>query len=93
MSSYQCIFSEINPLNEYQQLVTGLDDLSYLVGEDENHPLASMMEVVGVLIEAMRMSIFQNRQKYRSSKIKNCKFISHFKKCTKHHTMFLATNH
>ena len=60
MSSYQCIFSEINSLNEYQQLVTGLDDFSYFVREDKNHPLDSMMEVVGVLIEAMRMSVCQN---------------------------------
>ena len=28
-----------------------LDDLIDVVGEDENHPLASIMEVIGVLIE------------------------------------------
>ena len=36
---------------EYRELVTLLDRLVDEVGEDENHPLASMMEVVGVLIE------------------------------------------
>ena len=30
---------------------TILDDLIDVVGEDENHPLASLMEVIGVLIE------------------------------------------
>ena len=37
--------------SEYQRLVTVLDDLIDVVGEDDNHPLASLMEVVGVLIE------------------------------------------
>jgi HTH-type transcriptional regulator/antitoxin HigA len=36
---------------EYRQLVKQLDCLVDEVGEDENHPLASMMEVIGVLIE------------------------------------------
>jgi HTH-type transcriptional regulator/antitoxin HigA len=36
---------------EYRQLVKLLDRLVDEVGEDENHPLASLMEVVGVLIE------------------------------------------
>ena len=36
---------------EYRQLVKHLDHLVDEVGEDENHPLASMMEVLGVLIE------------------------------------------
>ncbi len=36
---------------EYRQLVKLLDRLVDEVGEDENHPLASMMEVLGVLIE------------------------------------------
>lgn len=36
---------------EYQRLVGLLDDLVDEVGEDESHPLASLMEVVGVLIE------------------------------------------
>ena len=36
---------------EYRQLVKLLDRLVDKVGEDENHPLASLMEVLGVLIE------------------------------------------
>ena len=36
---------------EYQELVAVLDGLIDAVGEDENHPLASLMEVIGVLIE------------------------------------------
>ncbi|MFL5803380.1 MAG: hypothetical protein ACJ8CR_16765 [Roseiflexaceae bacterium] len=36
---------------EYERLVQMLDTLIDLVGEDETHPLASLMEVVGVLIE------------------------------------------
>ena len=37
--------------SEYEQLVTLLDDLIDVVGENENPPLASLMEVIGVLIE------------------------------------------
>ena len=37
--------------HEYRQLVKLLDRLVDEVGEDENHPLASLMEVLGVLIE------------------------------------------
>ena len=37
--------------NEYRQLVKLLDRLVDEVGENENHPLASMMEVIGVLVE------------------------------------------
>ncbi len=36
---------------DYQQLVELLDSITDEVGEDENHPLASLMEVLGVLIE------------------------------------------
>jgi len=36
---------------EYENLVALLDDLIVEVGEDEAHPLASLMEVGGVLIE------------------------------------------
>ena len=37
--------------SEYRQLVELLDSLIDQVGEDESHPLASMMEVVSILIE------------------------------------------
>lgn len=36
---------------EYKQLVALLDSLIDEVGENESHPLASLMEIVGVLIE------------------------------------------
>lgn len=36
---------------EYRRLVRLLDRLVDEVGEKENHPLASLMEVLGVLIE------------------------------------------
>lgn len=36
---------------EYDRLVSLLDRLVDEVGEDESHPLASLMEIVGVLIE------------------------------------------
>ena len=35
----------------YNQLVALMDNLVDEVGEDENHPLASLMEIVSVLIE------------------------------------------
>ena len=37
--------------SEYQRLVGLLDALIDVVGEDENHSLASLMEVIGVFIE------------------------------------------
>jgi HTH-type transcriptional regulator/antitoxin HigA len=36
---------------EYLRLVSLMDDLIDRVGEDESHPLASLMEIVGALIE------------------------------------------
>ncbi len=36
---------------EYRQLIALLDSLIDEVGENESHPLASLMEIVGVLIE------------------------------------------
>jgi HTH-type transcriptional regulator / antitoxin HigA len=37
--------------SDYDRLVLMLDTLIDVVGEDETHPLASLMEVVGVLVE------------------------------------------
>jgi len=37
--------------HEYDRLVQMLDTLIDVVGEDETHPLASLMEVISVLIE------------------------------------------
>ena len=36
---------------DYHELVELLDRITDEVGEDENHPLASLMDVLGVLIE------------------------------------------
>jgi HTH-type transcriptional regulator/antitoxin HigA len=36
---------------EYRRLVALLDNLIDDIGEDESHPLASLMEIVGVLIQ------------------------------------------
>ncbi len=36
---------------DYRRLIKLLDTLTDEVGEDETHPLASLMELVGVLIE------------------------------------------
>jgi len=36
---------------EYREAVRLLDNLIDTVGEDESHPLASLMEVLGALIE------------------------------------------
>ncbi len=38
-------------LEDYEELVALLDSLVDEVGEDESNPLASLMEMVGVLIE------------------------------------------
>jgi HTH-type transcriptional regulator / antitoxin HigA len=37
--------------DEYRRLVALLDGLIDEIGEDESHPLASLMEIVGVLVE------------------------------------------
>ena len=36
---------------DYRELAELLDRITDEVGEDENHPLASLMDVLGVLIE------------------------------------------
>ncbi|GCA93496.1 hypothetical protein [Microcystis aeruginosa] len=36
--------------SEYEQLVIMLDNLIDEIGENENHPLASLMEILGILI-------------------------------------------
>lgn len=37
--------------SEYEQLVIMFDNLIDEIGENENHPLASLMEILGILIE------------------------------------------
>lgn len=41
---------------EYNQIVVLLDQLIDEIGEDESHPLASLMEILGVLIEQYERS-------------------------------------
>lgn len=41
----------IQQQKEYQETVSLLDNLIDEIGENESHPLASLMEVLGVLIE------------------------------------------
>jgi hypothetical protein len=41
---------------KYQKLISLLDDLIDEVGEDESHPLASLMEIIGLLIESYESS-------------------------------------
>lgn len=36
---------------EYERLVELLDSLTDRIGENESHPLTSMMDVIGILIE------------------------------------------
>ena len=36
---------------EYQEAVRFLDNLIDTIGEDEKHPLASLMEILGLLVE------------------------------------------
>ena len=40
---------------EYQKLVALLDEVIDIVGEDESHPLASLMETLGTLVESYEM--------------------------------------
>jgi HTH-type transcriptional regulator/antitoxin HigA len=39
-------------VDEYHRLVALLDEVTDLVGEDESHPLASLMETMGTLVES-----------------------------------------
>ena len=47
----QPIFSVPHNLKEYNRLVEFLDSLIDEVGNDESHPLASLLETIGSLIE------------------------------------------
>ncbi len=40
---------------EYQQVVALLDEVIDIVGEDESHPLASLMETLGTLVETYEL--------------------------------------
>ena len=45
------ILSTIHSKAQYEYAIGVLDKLIDIVGEDENHPLASLMETIGTLIE------------------------------------------
>ncbi len=53
---------------EYRQLVVLLDNLIAEVGENESHPLASLMEIVGVLVEAYESEHVRSYQPNRDAK-------------------------
>lgn len=58
LATVEQVWSTLAPLlfvphteREYDRLVQMLDTLIDIVGENETHPLASLMEILGVLIE------------------------------------------
>lgn len=54
ISAWSCLSNNVTVARteaEYEQLVKVLDDLIDEVGEDEIHPLASLMDIIGILIE------------------------------------------
>lgn len=53
------IFSVPHTESEYNNLVTLLDNLIDEVGENEGHPLSSLMETVGSLIELYENNNYQ----------------------------------
>ncbi len=50
-TSLESVISVPHNDEDYEKLVKLLDNLIDGVGEDESHPFASLMEVIGVLIE------------------------------------------
>ncbi len=54
----QNVFSVPHNDKEYKKLVSLLDGVIDEVGENENHPLASLMETLGSLVEAYEASNF-----------------------------------
>jgi len=53
---------------EYHRLIALLDSFIDEVGEDESHPLASLMEVVGVLIEKYEDVCSKEQENHDQSK-------------------------
>ncbi|MBA4366636.1 MAG: transcriptional regulator [Desulfobacterium sp.] len=66
------IFSVPHNMREYNKLVCFLDDLMDEVGEDEHHPLASLMETIGSLVE---MYESRNISKMKGDPIETLKFL------------------
>jgi HTH-type transcriptional regulator / antitoxin HigA len=48
---FSTVIHVLHTEQDYQQAVALLDSLIDVVGENESHPLASLMELVGVFIE------------------------------------------
>ena len=61
-SPCQQILSVPHTQADYQQQVALLDELIDTVGNDENHPLASLMETLGTLIEAYETEQYPMRE-------------------------------
>ena len=51
---------------DYRELVDLLDRITDAVGEDENHPLASLMDVLGVLHRKIRRRACSGADRIRS---------------------------
>jgi len=56
------IFSVPHNENDYNKLVNLLDDLIDEIGNHENHPLASLMETIGSLIEIYENQHFSEKE-------------------------------
>lgn len=56
--SIKNIFSVPHSEAEYENLVSLLDNLIDEIGENENHPLASLMELIGNLVETYEKNTF-----------------------------------
>ncbi len=53
------VFSVPHTEREYDNLTALLDNIIDEVGENENHPLTSLMETIGNLIETFEDTVFQ----------------------------------
>ncbi len=60
--SIQNIFSVPHTEKDYLKLVKLLDDLIDEVGNEESHPLASLMETIGSLVESYESQNFPDPQ-------------------------------
>jgi HTH-type transcriptional regulator/antitoxin HigA len=56
--SIKNIFSVPHSEDEYENLVSLLDSLVDEIGENENHPLASLLEAIGNLVETYEKNTF-----------------------------------
>ncbi len=56
---------------DYEMLITMLDDLIDVVGENENHVLAPLMDLIGNLIEKCRAEIEEDNEEGFGMKVRN----------------------